>query len=175
MRHYITPSWTGAAEDHTLWSGESPDDRKRPSRPLNGHFKPNGAANIGKYSDDKIEAKANAKQLPPELELEYKLFPQQQALNKIDAWEKQVEAKYLEDGDEEDYKSAMNALTLKRARAWKSLCKAKGWPLNDPEELDEAETDVKLPSKIVLTPAVERLMLRVWWVGLAVFILWANW
>lgn len=176
-RHYIIPSFVGAAEDHVLWTGHSPDDRKRSSVCLNGHFKANGAANIQRYSDDSLTPK-KVPTTDKETELEYKLFPQQKTLDKIDVWEKEVEAKYLIDGDYEAYCSAKNALSLKRQRAWKSLCKAKGWALEEEDvpACEEPQTSFKEERESFrLSPLGHKVVMWAWWIGLIGFVLWANW
>lgn len=119
-RQYIVPSWVGAAEDHSEWSGASPDDRKRKSQNI-GHYLPNGKANTGKYADTPVKTKDSAS------ELEFALYPSQKMLNRLDDLEKRVLINFKQSGDYDAYTEAMHSIRLRRERAYKALCKAKGW------------------------------------------------
>lgn len=54
-RVYLQSSWVDACADHSEWSGQSPDDRKRPS-----HFI-GTAANIAAYAEKEEPVKAKKK------------------------------------------------------------------------------------------------------------------
>lgn len=91
-----------------------------------------GKANIEAFKEEPVKKGGQRKEEP----LEYKLFPQQKAVDKIEAMIEDVEKKYMSlELSDEQYREAMGVLDARMAKAWLSLCKAKGWT----EELEEEE------------------------------------
>lgn len=115
-RQYLIQTWNGASE----YSGEMIGNRQRQSTRM---FLPNGKANIEAFKEEPVK-KSNKKEEP----LEYKLYPQQKAYDKLEALVQDIERKYLNlEISDEEYTEAMDVLEPKLAKAWTALCKAKGW------------------------------------------------
>lgn len=124
-RQYLLQTWNGASE----YSGEMIGNRQRQSTRM---YLPNGKANIDAFKEEEPKKGRQKKEEP----LEYKLFPQQKAVDKIEAMIEDVEKKYMSfELSDEQYHEAMDVLGARMAKAWLSLCKAKGWT----EELEEEE------------------------------------
>jgi hypothetical protein len=115
-RIYLQPSWVDACSDHMEWSGQSPDDRKRPSHMIGNK------ANLEAYRDAPEKSKK-----APAKSIKEQIIPQSQTLDRLDSQELALH-KAFDKGEvsEEDYRQCLNALTLKRNRAFKSYCKAAG-------------------------------------------------
>jgi len=115
-RQYLIQTWSGASE----YSGEMIGNRQRQSTRM---YLPNGKANIEAFREEPVK-KSNKKEEP----LEYKLYPQQKAYDKLEALVQDIERKYLNlEISDEEYIEAMDVLEPKLAKAWTALCKAKGW------------------------------------------------
>lgn len=86
-REYLVPAWTDAASDHDLWSGKSPDDRKRKSHMLS----PN-RANTDAYSDASIaELKAQG---AAKVSIKDKILPQFKRLTVLQSQMLELENSY---------------------------------------------------------------------------------
>lgn len=134
-RQYLIQTWNGASE----YSGEMVGNRLKSSTQM---YLPNGKANIEAFKEDTSKKGRQRKEEP----LEYKLFPQQKAFDKLEALVQDIERKYLNlEISDEEYTEAMDVLEPKLAKAWTTLCKAKGW-WEEPEET-QIKKDVEKPSK----------------------------
>tara|TARA_R110000744_G_C19371770_1_gene563252 strand:+ start:82932 stop:83432 length:501 start_codon:yes stop_codon:yes gene_type:complete len=122
----------GAAEESAKmpWSGESPNNRKCSSTEL---FLPNGQANTGMFTEQP-KPKSRRKDIP----IEYKICPQQRTYDRIEELEQQLE-KDLETGavSPESYNEHRDLLDRKKERAWVLLCKAKGWEVEEEQEIEQ--------------------------------------
>src|SRR5690554_6522785 len=115
-RQYLIQSWANAGE----YSGEMIGSRLKSSTQM---YLPNGKANIEAFEEEPAK-KSNKKEEP----LEYNLYLQQKAYDKLEALVQDIERKYLNlEISDEEYTEAMNVLEPKLAKAWTALCKAKGW------------------------------------------------
>lgn len=116
MRVFIQPSWRDAASDHSEWSGESPDDRKRRSHMIGDK------ANIGAYSDEAIEACKPKKSSVP---LKQRILPQAARVEKLTAQMVELCGEYKEGlHTQEEYTLLLSVIAAKRARAEELLAKA---------------------------------------------------
>jgi len=105
------------------WSARKADNPYMLNKALPHHFNANGSANIKAYVEPE-KPKSSKKEEP----LEYKLYPQQKAYDKLEALVQDIERKYLNlEISDEEYTEAMDVLEPKLAKAWTALCKAKGW------------------------------------------------
>lgn len=113
------------------WHARKSDNARVLNKALPNHFNPDGTANLGAYVEEK---KGRQRKEEP---LEYKLFPQQKAVDKIEALIEDVEKKYMAfELTDEQFHEAMDVLDTRMAKAWLTLCKAKGWT-EEPEEEKE--------------------------------------
>jgi|SRR5690554_3996374 len=130
-RQYLIQSWANAGE----YSGEMIGNRLKSSTQM---YLPNGKANIEAFKEEPVK-KSSKKEEP----LEYKLYPQQKAYDKLEALVQDIERKYLNlEISDEEYTEAMDVLEPKLAKAWTALCKAKGW-WEECEELSPKEKAIQ--------------------------------
>lgn len=116
MRVFIQPSWRDAASDHSEWSGESPDDRKRRSHMIGDK------ANIGEYSD---EALGKTKPKKSSVPLKQRILPQAARVEKLTAQMVELCAEYKAGlHSQEEYTLLLSVVSAKRARAQELLAKA---------------------------------------------------
>ncbi len=116
MRVYIQPSWRDAASDHSEWSGESPDDRKRRSHMIGDK------ANIGAYSD---EALGKTKPKKSSVPLKQRILPQAARVERLTAQMIELCAEYKAGLHTlEEYTLLLSVVSAKRARAEELLAKA---------------------------------------------------
>ena len=121
------------------WHARKADNPHMFSQALPNHFKANGSANIAAYIEPE-KPKSRKKEEP----LEYKLYPQQKAYDKLEAFVQDIERKYLNlEISDDEYTEAMDVLEPKLAKAWTALCKAKGWW----EEIEELSPEEKAIQK----------------------------
>lgn len=116
MRVFIQPSWRDAASDHSEWSGESPDDRKRRSHMIGDK------ANISAYSDEALEARKPKKSPIP---LKQRILPQAARVEKLTAQMIELCAEYKAGlHTQEEYSLLLSVVAAKRARVEELLAKA---------------------------------------------------
>lgn len=118
-RLYIQPSWVDACSDHTEWSGQSPDDRKRSSHMIGNK------ANLEAYKGvEETNSKAKA---APKKNIKEQIIPASATLDKLDTQEKELyKAFEAEEISLEDFEQCIHALEIKRSRAWRSYVKHAG-------------------------------------------------
>lgn len=116
MRVFIQPSWRDAASDHSEWSGESPDDRKRRSHMIGDK------ANIGAYSDEALEARKSKKSSTP---LKQRILPQAARVERLTAQMIELCAEYKAGlHTQEEYTLLLSVVSAKRGRAEELLARA---------------------------------------------------
>lgn len=114
-RIYIQPSWVDACSDHNEWSGQSPDDRKRPS-----HFI-GTSANIAAYAE-----KEEPKKAKEAVKADLRTLPEKR-LDSLDLKRSKMD-KALASGElsRERYNILLAEWTLQYERAMKRLDKQEG-------------------------------------------------